>query len=667
MKKYLIVVCLIILGTPVFGHVDLLSPKGTETYSVGTVLSINWEETIPHSIQNWDILFSVDDGQTWDTIQADIDVATFHYEWTVPNTITNRAKIQVVQDNDDSYMDYYGISGIFTILPNSLGQGKLFIPSVLSGEEINLSFQKGQVAFLDGIMTNTYGYNQDYLGPTLLLNKGDAVRLNVTNNLSETTTVHWHGMHVSPENDGGPHTPIKAGETWSPSFTVLDNAATYWYHPHLHEHTEEQVTKGGAGFIIVKDQEETQLELPRTYGIDDIPIVIQSRAFDSNKQLLSNTAADDVILTNGTLDAFFDIPAQVVRFRLLNGSTERVYNLGFEDNLNFFQIASDGGLLNAPVSLTRLQLAPGERVEILVDLSTHQGQSINLISFSSELPSGTYGASNPSVMPMGSIAGYNNNPLNGSDFTILQLNIAASTTNPITSIPVTLINNTPYSQNNINTSRSLTFQPAQMGPNGMLNGPFVINGAGFNQEVVNYEIPLNNLEIWELRNQTAIAHPFHIHDVQFYILDINGQTPPPNMQGRKDVVLVPPMNGTVRFIAKFDDFANKEVPYMYHCHMLSHEDDGMMGQFIVFGNTTSTIEEEKDLIYIYPNPTADNIQLTGLSPAIIELYSTSGHLLERRESANIEEQFSLNKYAAGVYYFNIITQKSSRAYKAVKE
>lgn len=665
MKNYLSIIILLCSAIHTYGHVTLISPKGTETLTVGELIQIEWEETISHETQNWDLLFSSDGGQTWDTLKADIDKGAASYSWTIPNIATTKAKIQIIQDNPNS--DYSGISNEFAIEGNGSNQNKLFIPDTLSGASIDLSFQQGQVSFYDGFTTNTYGYNQDYLGPTLLLNKGEAVKLNVTNNLSETTTVHWHGMHVAPENDGGPHTPIKAGETWSPSFTVLDNAATYWYHPHLHEHTEEQVTKGGAGFIIVRDQEEAQLELPRTYGVDDIPIVIQSKAFDNNKQLLINTAADAVILTNGTLDAFFDVPAQVVRFRLLNGSTERVYNLGFEGNLNFFQIASDGGLLNAPVSLTRLQLAPGERAEILVDLSRSQGQSINLTSFSSELPRGTYGASNPSVMPMGSIAGYNNNPLNGSDFNILQLNIVETTANSITSIPATLINNTPYSQNNINTTRNLTFQPAQMGPNGMLNGPFVINGAGFNMEVINEEIPLNNVEIWELRNMTAIAHPFHIHDVQFYILDINGQAPPPNMQGKKDVVLVPPMNGTVRFITKFDDFANKEVPYMYHCHMLSHEDDGMMGQFIVFGNTTSTIEHEKELISIYPNPTANNVQLSGLSSAIIELYNTSGQLLERRESANIEEQFSLTDYAAGVYYFNVITTKSIKAYKVVKE
>ncbi|MDF1866137.1 MAG: multicopper oxidase domain-containing protein [Saprospiraceae bacterium] len=560
-------------------------------------------------------------------------------------------------------MIYLSICVVFNSI--AFAQNPLAIPPTLTGTEINLNLQNGQIEFYNGFTTNTIGYNQAILGPTLILEKGSEVTINVANNLDEPTTLHWHGLHVSAKNDGGPHTVIEAGQVWSPSFTVLDNAATYWYHPHLHERTEEQVTEGAAGFIIVKDDEEAQLELPRTYGTDDFPIVIQSRAFDSNKQFVASTAADDVLLVNGTLDAYLEVPAQVVRLRLLNGSTERIYNLGFQNNLNFHQIATDGSLLNAPVQLTRLRLTPGERAEILVDLASLEGQSINLMSFGSELPSGNYGAANPSVMPMGSIAGYSNNVLNGNDFNVLELNVDTPTSNPITSITSTLITNTPYSTSDIDATRSLLFQPKQMGPVGMLNGPFVINGSSFDMEIINFEIPLNNTEIWELTNMTAIAHPFHIHDVQFYILDINGNPPPTNMKGRKDVVLVPPMFGTVRFITMFEDFADDETPYMYHCHMLSHEDDGMMGQFIIFDNTTSIDELDEESVSVYPNPTADFIRLSGLNDSTIELYNTSGQLLERRESANGEEEFGLSDYGNGVYYLNVITSISNETFKVI--
>lgn len=484
-------------------------------------------------------------------------------------------------------------------------QNPLPIPPALTGTEFELHLQKGAREFFPGFTTNTMGVNGDLLGPTLILNKGDLVTMNLINELDEPTTIHWHGMHVSAANDGGPHTVIEAGTTWSPQFTVLDHAATYWYHPHLHMKTAEHVTKGIAGFIIVKDEEEAALELPRSYGEDDFPIVIQSRAFDADMQFIVETAADDVLLVNGVRDPYLEVPAQVVRLRLLNGSTDRTYNLGFEGNIEFFQIATDGGLLGEPLPMDRLQLAPGERAEILLNLNGMAGQSLTLKSFSSELASGIYGAASPSPMPVATIPGYSSNPLNGSDFDILKLNVGSPSVNPITAIPATLVPQNPIPEASAQQTRNLTFQPQQMGPTGMANGPFVINGASFNLDVINFEIPLGNTEIWQLTNMTGISHPFHIHDVQFYVLDVNGAPPPANMLGRKDVVLVPPMGGTVRFITRFEDFADDEVPYMYHCHMLTHEDAGMMGQFIVTGPNATKEPSSTDGLKVYPNPAID--------------------------------------------------------------
>ncbi len=557
----------------------------------------------------------------------------------------------------------------FTFLLTSsflIAQNPLAIPPILSGTTFELNLQNGSRTFFPGSATTTMGVNGDLLGPTLILNAGDNVTMNVLNNLGEETTIHWHGMHVSAANDGGPHTVIEPGTTWSPQFEVLDKAGTYWYHPHLHEKTAEHVTKGIAGFIIVKDAQEAAMDLPRIYGEDDFPIVLQSRAFDLDKQFIVETAADDIMMVNGTLEAYLEAPAQVVRLRLLNGSTNRTYNLGFADNLTFSQIATDGGLLDASLSMTRLQLSPGERAEVLVDLSGMEGQSTQLVSYASELSSGIYGAANPSVMPMGTINGYTANPLNGNDFNVLKINIGSATANAVTTIPTTLVTNTPYSQADVQATRSLLFQPQQMGPTGMVNGPFVINGATFNMDVINVDIPLNNTEVWELTNMTAISHPFHIHDVQFYILDINGATPPANMRGRKDVVMVPPMGGTVRFITKFEDFADPDVPYMYHCHMLSHEDDGMMGQFLVTGNATVSEEvsgKNPTAFEVYPNPLSGstlqvNIHLS--EAGILEIFwqDVSGRTLKTYhfEGKNAgEHALVLNKPEAlsgGIYFIN---------------
>jgi len=459
-------------------------------------------------------------------------------------------------------------------------QNNLNIPDTLSGSNIYLTLKTGTTQFKAGVATATMGANGNLLGPTLVLYRNQQVNMHVKNELGEPTTIHWHGMHVAPQNDGGPHIVIPKDSTWRPSFPVLDHASTHWYHPHLHEKTNEHVQKGIAGFIIVRDAEEAKLNLPRHYGVDDIPLVLQTKFFDPNNQIVVHTALDSIFMVNGTIRASKQVPAQVIRLRLLNGASERYFNIGFSGNRTFHQIGSDGGLLAAPVSLTRLMLAPGERAEILVNLSGLEGQTLRLQNFGSELPNGIYGARQPGMGAGQTITNYTANPLNGGDYTMLTLNVISSTSNPVTTIPAALTTHNPWQATQANITRTLTFTSMNMGPTA-IQGPFLINNAHFDMDVINFKVPFENIEIWELRNQTPIGHPFHIHNVSFYVLDINGAQPPANLRGRKDVVHVPAGNGVVRFITRFEDFYNDTLPYMYHCHILTHEDDGMMGQFIV--------------------------------------------------------------------------------------
>ena len=460
-------------------------------------------------------------------------------------------------------------------------QNLLTIPDTLSGTEIQLNIQNGSKQIFSGNITQTMGINGPIMAPTIILNKHQNVTMRVKNNLSDTTTIHWHGMHVAPQNDGGPHITILPGKEWSPSFEVLDHASTHWYHPHLHYKTYDQVQMGIAGFIIVRDSLEAAINLPRKYGVDDFPIAIQSKGIDANNQIITaHTALDSTVLINGTYKPFLNAPKQVIRLRLLNGSPERVYNIGFSNNQSFYQIGGDGGLLSAPVALTRLLIAPGERAEILINLADVAGSSIQLMNYGTEIPNARYGAAQPGMGAGQTIPGYTSNPLNGANFSLLNIQIGSATSNPVTSIPSSLIAHNPWPAASAQATRNLVFMSMNMGP-GAINGPFTINDAHFDMDVINFKVPFNNIEIWELRNQTPIAHPFHIHNVSFYILDINGAAPPANMRGRKDVVLVPGGNGVVRFITKFEDFFNDTLPYMYHCHMLTHEDDGMMGQFVV--------------------------------------------------------------------------------------
>jgi len=549
-------------------------------------------------------------------------------------------------------------------------QNPLLIPGTLSGNEFHLFLQNGTYQFYDGINTTTMGVNGDILGPTLIMQKDEFVNIMVHNNIEDTTTIHWHGMHVSSPNDGGPHTIILPGDTWNPQFTVMDKAGTYWYHPHLHTKTNKHVSLGIAGFVIVKDDEEAALDLPRTYGVDDFPLVIQTKEFDAQKQIIVPTNHDDVVMVNATIDAKLDVPAQIIRFRLLNGSSQRVFNVGLSGNKTFYMIGSDGGLLNEPVPLTRLSLAPGERAEILIDFNNMQGEQVYLKSYASEFQNGIYGAANPGMGQNMTLNGYKPNPLNGTDFDILRFDVVAQNDNPVTSVPSSLVDVTPYPEGSADENRQLTFTPSQMGMD-QLNHPFLINGVSFDMDVINFSIPLNNTEIWTLKNQSAIAHPFHIHDVQFYVLDRNGVAPSPSEQGRKDVILVKPQE-TVRFITKFEDFANDSVPYMMHCHMLVHEDQGMMLQFEVIDNTTGieNIKNDDDGFILYPNPvTGGRFTLKTDNNSNIssyELYGITGEIILKR-IVNTASDFDVDvsNIPSGLYFFKVYTGNKMHTQKII--
>ena len=160
---------------------------------------------------------------------------------------------------------------LLSILPgcsfSQLFTNPLIIPPLLTGTNFTLAFAPSNHQFYPGIITSTYGINGDYLGPTLLFNKGDSVHLSVLNNLSEVTSCHWHGLHVPAESDGGPHSPINPGDTWYAHFKVMNNAATYWYHPHMHMTTQPQVTAGLSGMIIIKDSSESLLNLSTAFEL----------------------------------------------------------------------------------------------------------------------------------------------------------------------------------------------------------------------------------------------------------------------------------------------------------------------------------------------------------------------------------------------------------------
>jgi bilirubin oxidase len=466
------------------------------------------------------------------------------------------------------------------------------LPPVLNGPVYNLNMQNGTRQFNPGITSNTKGFNGNILGPTLIMQAGQQSYMNVTNSIGEETTVHWHGFHVAPENDGGPHTVIDPNTTWSPEFPVLDKAGTYWYHPHAHLLTSKHVLQGLAGLIIVKDAEEAAITLPRTYGVDDFPLIIQTKAISSTGQILfdgSDTNLDSNLMVNAVKNSQLNVPRQMVRFRILNGSNQRVFNLGLSNNATFYHIATDGGLKPTRTSLTRLRLAPGERGEIVVPFGSYSvGTNLQLMSYGNELPSGTWGATAPWINFVNAVPNYTPNYMNGAAFTVLRLFVTATTASPVTSAPPSSLGSDipiPEAQATV-TRHKYLFSGSVGGGTGVKigSGSSYASATAFDMNVINDFIPLDRTDIWTLHGAADQYHPFHMHDIQFYILDRkdslgNNITLTSNEIGRKDVVYVGPKE-TVRLITKFDDFWG-DVPYMYHCHITVHEDKGMMKQFTV--------------------------------------------------------------------------------------
>jgi FtsP/CotA-like multicopper oxidase with cupredoxin domain len=415
-----------------------------------------------------------------------------------------------------------------------------------------LNPQAGKHEFVPGKPADSMGYNGSYLGPTLRATRGEKVRVDVHNRLTEATTVHFHGMRLPAMDDGGPHQMIDAGASSSPSWTIDQPAATLWYHPHPHGSTERQVSLGLTGLFVVDEPNAPQL--PSMYGVDDIPVVVQDRRLDSNGRLTLDSSGNSLgtlgnsIAANGVLGAALKVTTERIRLRLLNASGGRWFNFGFADNRTFRVIASDGGLLAAPVAVTRVQLSPAERAEIVVELKP--GEQIMLRAFAPEL-----GAVNPPDAFGG-----------GKDFDVLRLDASASLA-PSAALPGSLATIPTIDVDGAHI-RSFT-----------LNGR-TINNRTMDMNRIDEVVSKGATEVWYVDNTNAYQHNFHVHGVQFQLLDINGTPPPPAMRGWKDTIPVLPRD-RMRFAMHMPVYADGEHPYMYHCHVLTHEDQSMMGQYLV--------------------------------------------------------------------------------------
>ncbi len=529
---------------------------------------------------------------------------------------------------------------------------ELWIPDTLSGTTFNLTLMESNLQLIPGNVTITSGVNNSFWGPTLFFNKNDEVFMNVQNSLNDETTLHWHGFHLPAVMDGGPHQVIPPGALWQPHWVVKNKAATFWYHPHLHEMSQEQMTKGLGGFIIVRDEEEAALVLPRTYGVDDIPLALTSRRYDSdNAFVYTNTAYGDYMLTNGTPNAEVDLPRQFVRLRILNAEMERAYNLGFSDNRTFHIIGNDGGLLNAPVEATRVILAVGERIEIMVDLgSDTEGSTLDLKAYNSGFALGFPGGEPGTSGNFGSL-------LNNLDFTVLHINVIGSTSNAVTAVPSTLANSTFLTETDATVNRTVTVTGGQ-GPT-----PFSFDNTPFNLATINKTVDVNTIEKWTITNNQIFGHTFHIHDVQFKIVSRSNGAVGEYENGWKDVLYLP-RNTSATFVAKFEDYSDAIHPFMYHCHFANHEDAGMMGQFVVTGTPTGLIEQSATTTdyNLYPNPATNRLQFSFSDPLMqvyyVRITNAVGRTILMLPRPFLNAGLDISALSAGVYNVLLTDEKT---------
>ena len=262
------------------------------------------------------------------------------------------------------------------------------IPQVMEvgpGAGNTLTAMKGTREFMSGAASDTLGYEQDYLGPLLRFQRGRTANIDVVNRTDDPITAHWHGMHVPGHLDGGPQLAFDPGRTWSPELPVDHPAATLWYHSHVHGRTADQVYRGLAGMIIIDDPDAVD-PLPRDYGTNDFPLIVQDRNFDRSGRMSYDPGMMDrmqgfrgtEMLVNGAIRPTLTVPAGLVRLRLLNASNARMYDFSFNDGRQFLQVASDGGLLPAPIAMNGLRLAPAERAEIVVNFTDRS--AVRLVS-----------------------------------------------------------------------------------------------------------------------------------------------------------------------------------------------------------------------------------------------------------------------------------------------
>jgi FtsP/CotA-like multicopper oxidase with cupredoxin domain len=469
-----------------------------------------------------------------------------------------------------------------------------FVPDV----DLALTAAPGEVPMLPGEATRVWRFTgsvlkgpagalqtlpNSYLGPTIRVRRGQRVRIRFSNRLPEPSIVHWHGLDVPSAMDGHPHTVIDPGTEFVYEFEVTNRAGTYWYHPHPHGRTGPQVYRGLAGLFIVSDDEDAALGLPSDEH--EITCVLQDRRVDAQNQLVYLESGmnsmmttmhgflGDRILVNGHERPSLALATRAYRLRVLNGSNARIYKLAWSDQSPMTVIGGDGGLLERPVRQRYVTLAPAQRVELILDLSGQAiGTTLQLLSAPFPAPE-----ADSMAMSMGSVP-------NGAPLSLLAITVAREERAPFR-LPAKL------------STFGASWQRAAATPVRRITlsfqaGQWLIGGRTFEMmdAASDETVAAGSTGVWELANVGGMmgmqmAHPIHLHGPQFRVLGRTGGSVATASslregiidEGWTDTVLVMP-GETVRIQVTFTRHPGL---YLYHCHLLEHEDMGMMRNFRV--------------------------------------------------------------------------------------
>ncbi|MER6980322.1 multicopper oxidase family protein [Streptomyces carpinensis] len=416
--------------------------------------------------------------------------------------------------------------------------------STIGGVDVyRMSMRRTVREIFPGLPTEVLTYNGHFPGPVIRARSGRPVIVRQHNLLERPAAVHLHGASLSQRNDGNPMNTIAPGGTRSYVYPNRQPHASLWYHDHAHHMESEHVYRGLSGFYLLSDATECRLPLPS--GDYDLPIAIRDAHFDDAGRLVyvMGDRSRTTLLANGVPYPYLEVAARRYRFRLLNSSNDRMLRLGLADGGPIVQIGSDGGLLPCPYETDSVFLSSGERADVVIDFSRY---------------------------PVGTRLVLQNKAGSGAVDSlgqVLRFDVTRTADDP-TEIPAVLRSLPPLPKATAERTVTLYMDEGRAAP-----PRGYIDGKVYDPDRVDSYVRFGASEIWTVTNvDKVIPHNFHIHLVQFRVLERNGRSPGPAESGLKDTVVLMP-GDTVKLQATFDTYRGR---YVYHCHMLDHSAMGMM-------------------------------------------------------------------------------------------